>query len=279
MKKAFKQVIFFALLVVVFAACKKEETKVTYDSATAPVLTASNYTNPLVLLRANRDEPAITFSWTNPDYRFSTGISSQDVSYTLQLDSVGKNYSSDKLKEQVISKDLGLTLSVAELNLLLALFQEDVAQSVEIRIKASLANSALELYSNPIALNITPYLDVAVPLSFTGNLFIIGSATQGGWNNPVPAVTQQFTQTSSTTWEIVVDLAGSNEFLVLPNNGSWDNKYAAKASNLPDPNTGGEFGYNGGNPDFNNNFPGPSATGTYKIVFNFKTGKYTITLQ
>ncbi|MEO8771602.1 MAG: SusE domain-containing protein [Ferruginibacter sp.] len=278
MKKAIKQVIFLSLLVAIFASCKKDETKVSVESSKAPVLTATEYTSPMVLLRVNRNDQAMKLAWTNPDYQFSTGISSQDVSYTIQLDTIGTNFNGPNLKEQVISKDLGISLTVGQLNALMLNFKEDLPHHVQMRVKAALANDALPLYSNVIAFVATPYLDVVVPLPIGGHLYIIGSATPGSWDNPVPAAVQEFTAVTTTSYEITLPLTGGQEFLAIPSNGSWDNKYAADASHLPT-QTGGIFGYNGANSTYGNNFPGPSTSGTYKIVFNFKTGLYTVTLQ
>ena len=78
---------------------------------------------------------------------------------------------------------------------------------------------------------------------------------------------------SPTLYEITVALSGGNEYLMLPVNGDWSHKYACK--NNPagtTPNTGGDFGY-----DFNDNFPGPAASGNYKIQVDFQRGKFTVT--
>ncbi|MEO5944363.1 MAG: SusE domain-containing protein [Ferruginibacter sp.] len=277
MKNLIKTISFILLTVVVFTACKKEITQVSYVNGTAPALTAST-TNAMVLNIADKNNTAITFNWTNPNYQFTTGLSSQDVSYTLQVDTTGANFKSPFLKEQVISKDLSTTLSVSALNGLLANWLENIPHNFEMRIKSSIgvANS-LPLYSNVVKITITPYLDVTVVTPFTGNLWIIGNATAGGWNNTTSVAPdgigdQKFTKTSSTTWEITIPLIGGNEFLILPDAGSWSNKYAVdKTKATAD---GGSFGYNLGD-----NFPGPSSSGTYKIVLNFKTGKYTVTKQ
>jgi len=176
----------------------------------------------------------------------------------------------------VISKDLSVTLTVGDYNNLFANWKENGPHNFEFRIKSALANGAIPLYSNVVKITVTPYLDVAVPLPVTGtgNLYLIGSATPGGdahgWDNPVPAPAQQFTKTSSTTFEITIPLIGGKEYLVIPDNGSWANKYAVKKSDVT--SDGGPFGYNLGD-----NFPGPSASGNYKIVLNFKTGKFTVT--
>ena len=273
----------FKLLLFVFAitalwSCEKEQNKVVFMGGTPPVLSAS-ITGEVPMSLATKDQPALVLTWTNPEYKFNTGVSSQDVNYTLQLDVAGANFSSPNLQEKSVSKDLSYTLKVGELNTMLATLDlaEDVSHNVEMRLKASLAGGNGELISNVITFSATPYLDVAVPLPVSGNLYLIGNATPGGdatgWNNPVPVPSQQFTKTSSTTYEITIDLIGGKEYLVIPVNGSWDTKYAVKNDPpVPGLNKGGNFGFN-----FSNNFPGPQESGTYKIELSFKTGKFKVT--
>jgi hypothetical protein len=274
MKNTIKTISALLLVSILFFSCKKEINDIQYLGGTAPALTASA-TGTIALNIADKNSTAITYTWTNPNYQFTTGISSQDVVYTLQVDTTGANFASSNLKEQVISKDLSLTLTVGDYNNLFANWKENIPHNFEFRIKSTLANGAIPLYSNVIKRTVTPYLDVAVPLPVTGigNLYIIGSATPGGdahgWDNPVPAA-QVFTKTSSTTFEITIPLIGGKEFLIIPDNGSWANKYAVKKADVTA--DGGPFGYN-----FGDNFPGPASSGTYKIVLNFKTGKYTVT--
>src|SRR6266436_2892588 len=104
MKNILKTLSAFILVSLLFAACKKQISEIQYLGGTTPVLTASS-TAPQVLLPVNKDNPAVSFSWTNPNYQFSTGISSQDVSYTLQIDTLGSNFKD--VSETVIAKDLG----------------------------------------------------------------------------------------------------------------------------------------------------------------------------
>ena len=149
-------IIFFSAVLI--TACKKEENKVFFKGGTAPVLTASS-TADVVLLRANADNPAVVFSWTNPNYRLTTGLSSQDVTYILQVDTAGKSFTSSNFQELSIAKDLRKVLSVKELNGILTrlLLNDGQAYNVEFRIKAALANgTAVPLYSNVIKLKVTP---------------------------------------------------------------------------------------------------------------------------
>ena len=121
---------------------------------------------------------------------------------------------------------------------------------------------------------VTPYTSV-----LPTNLFIVGDASPGGWNNPVPVPSQQLTRVNSSVWEITIPLVGGKQYLLLPVNGDWSNKYAVPNNSVAGLAAGGEFGYN-----LNDNFPGPSTSGTYKITVNFaaptsvanRSGRFTV---
>lgn len=132
--------------------------------------------------------------------------------------------------------------------------------------------------------SVTPYTGT-LP---SGDLYIVGDATPGGWNNPVPVPSQKFTRVNSSVWEITLPLEGGKEFLVLPSNGEWNKKYAVKDNSIAGIDSGGEFGYHqDGQPapdDFQKNFKAPATQGTYKITLNFAaptttpnaSGRFTI---
>ncbi len=260
-------------LAAIFFSCKKEVAEIQYQGGTAPALTAPGLAT-VVLTKANENNVWINFTWTNPNYQFSTGTSSQDVTYTLQFDTTGSNFTTPTMQEIVVAKELSRAVTVKEINTALAKLgmAENVPHNVEIRLKSALANNSVPLYSNVLKVVITPYLDVAVPLPSSGNLFLVGDATAGGWNNPVPVPSQQFTKTSTTTYEITVALNGAKEYLMLPVNGDWSHKYAVKDKTLGGLNAGGDFGL-----DLNDNIPGPAVSGNYKIVADFKIGRFTVT--
>ena len=269
-------ILFSAVLI---TACKKEENKVFFKGGTAPALTASS-TADLILLKDNEANQAVVFFWTNPDYKLTTGISSQDVTYILQVDTAGKNFTSGNLQETSIARDLKKAMTVKELNGILTRLLLKVGQpyNVDFRIKAALVNgTAVPLYSNVIKIKVTPYFDVAVippgtaPNYLDGQLYIIGDATVGGWPNPVPELTQKFTRVSITKYTIEVQLNGGKQFLLLPKNGSWDKKYGnACGSDRCNAETGAAFKEQG------DNFKGPASTGLYIIEVNFVTGTFTV---
>lgn len=109
------------------------------------------------------------------------------------------------------------------------------------------------------------------------SLFIVGDATAGGWNNPVPVPSQQLTRLNSSEWTITLPLTGGGQYLLLPVNGSWDNKYAVADNSITGLSAGGDFGY-----DLSANFPGPDTGGTYTLTVNFAkgdTGQFTLVKQ
>jgi hypothetical protein len=139
-------------------------------------------------------------------------------------------------------------------------------------VDAFLSGNAALLSSNTLSINATPYaIPPKVKLPVNGELYLVGDATAGGWNNPVPVPSQQFTQVTPTLYEITIDLIGGKQYLAIPVNGDWSHKYAVKNGPAA---SGGDFGY-----DWSDNFPGPSTSGKYKISLDFQRGKFTVTPQ
>lgn len=276
MKKISKLMFLSSLLAITLWSCTKDEVKNYYEGGTAPVLTAT--ATALNLSFVNAANEAVKFSWTNPNYMFTTGVSSQSVSYVLEIDTTGSNFTYSGKQSISISQNLSLSITVGQFNDYLLnqlVMKPGMVHNLEVRVKATLGNGAVPIYSNVLKLTATPYAippKVAVPT--TGTLFLVGSATAGGWNNPVPVPTQKFTQVSPTLYEITVPLIGGQEYLFLPLNGDWSHKYAVTDKTVAGLADGGDFGY-----DKNDNFPGPAASGTYKISVDFQRGKFSVTKQ
>ena len=80
----------------------------------------------------------------------------------------------------------------------------------------------------------------------SGDLFLVGNASPGGWNNPVPVPSQKFTQVSATVYELTIALTGGNSYLLLPVNGSWSDKYGGVGSGNNSNNVNGDDFKRGG---------------------------------
>jgi starch-binding outer membrane protein SusE/F len=272
MKQLFKILSLSLILVATVTSCKKDENQIILEDAKNPVF-ASTASGTIVLDIANKDAVFSTFSWTNPNYKFTTGVSSQDVTYAIQVDTANANFNSSKLQEVVISKDLSKTFTVKEFNTLVAKLglAENVAKPIDVRIKASISNS-VPVYSNVIKFTITPYLDVVYPVP--ANLFVTGGATPLSWQcgcaTDGPGTTQRFTKIGSTTFELNIVLSAGQSYLLLPQYGSWSAKYGGVGANNSNNVNGDDFKPNG------SDLLAPAVTKSYKITVEFKTGKFTV---
>lgn len=119
-----------------------------------------------------------------------------------------------------------------------------------------------------IVVNFSTNTYTVSPYTGPDNLYIVGDATAGGWSNPVPTPSQQFTKVGNATFTITLPLNGGKSYLWLPVNGDWSHKYGGTNA------TGGDILADGAVPG--SNTPAPSADGTYKITVDFVTGKYTV---
>lgn len=279
MKNIFKILLLLIGSAAIFISCTKKENKIFLEGGTPPVLTASA-AGTIALSFATKDNQALKFSWTNPDYKFSTGLSSQDVAYVLEIDTTGANFTNPNKLSLGISKELSRSFTQDELNQFLFSNMKLVAgmaHNIEVRIVSTLANDNARLVSNVLKFVATPYTippKVAIPT--TGTLWITGSAVGSGWANPIPAPAesaQKFTQKSSTLYEIVVNMIPGGGYKILQeNNGNWSTQYSFKAGSGNA--LGGEFEKRDAT-----QFDAPATAGLYKLTFDFQSGFFTAVKQ
>lgn len=250
-----------------FAACSKLDTAdplPSYASGMAPGLNSSVTT--LAAAPSDSDKAVITFSWTTPNYANDPAT----TKYVIQIDSAGRNFSK-AISTTVIGVYSKSFLAKEINNMLLSLgFAFNIAYDVNVRLISSYGNNNEQLTSNVLTLKMTPYkVPPKIALPASGKLFLVGDATQGGWNNPVPVPMQQFGQIDETTFVGVFNIIGGKQYLVLPVNGDWSHKYAINDGTVPA--AGGDFGY-----DLSTNFNGPASSGWYKITLDFQHGKFSV---
>lgn len=277
MKNILKYLLSAFALVVIATSCKKDENKVYYEGGTPPVLTstvAPGGTIPLSFL--NKDLRALKLSWTNPAYRFTTGTSSQDVSYQIEIDTAGSNFTNPNRKVITVSNDLSLDITQNDFNDYLLnqlVLNTTMNHQIQIRVKSTMANGSAPLYSNILSFVARPYpIPPKVTPPSTGKLYLVGNATPGGWNNPVPVPSQEFTQVSPTFYTITIPLTAGGSYLMLPLNGDWGTKYGGVGSSNNSNNPNGDDFKMGGS-----DLLAPSVGGNYKIDVDFQRGKFTLT--
>jgi len=267
MKNMIKSFLFLIGAVSIFAACEKTENLPHYVSGTAPVL--SSDVTAIAPAPSDSESTVLTLSWTDPGY----ATNASTVKYLIQIDSSGRNFSNAVTRQ--VTGELSTSFIAKDLNAILLAFgfEFGVQYSIDVRVISSYANNNDQKTSNVITLQVTPYVVPAKVLPpQSGTLFLVGSATAGGWGNPVPVPAQQFTRIDSLDYEGTFYLKGGQEYLMLPVNGDWSHKYAVADKSVAGLSAGGDFGY-----DLNDNFPGPSATGMYKISVDFQHGTFTVT--
>ena len=267
MKHSIKLSFLTVLLGLFFSACEKVGNLPYYQPGSVVALSSSSST--VAAAPADSSKVALTLTWSNPKY----SVDSSTVKYIVEIDSSGRNFS--KSVSRTLSGALTTSFTAKDLNAILLGygFSFGVAYDMDIRITSSYANNNELLRSNVIKVKMTPYkIPPKVTPPASGRLFIVGSATAGGWNNPVPAPTQEFTKIDSVTYGGIFNLTGGNEYLLLPVNGDWSHKFSVADKTVAGLNAGGSFGA-----DLNDNIPGPATSGRYKIIVDFQAGKFTVT--
>jgi hypothetical protein len=270
---------------VLFSSCVKEQSTVVFEGGTAPVLT-STATDSIPLPLSDTTGTAVTFTWTNPNYTFNDGVSSLDVNYYLEIDTMGANFTSPNMAQIGISSSLSTTFTVSQLNAVLTntmLLDTSVMHHIQVRVESYLtpltsgSANAAALYSDVLNYTVTPYATppvLAPPPN--DSLYIVGSAVLAdNWSNPIPAPdvsSETFTEVNPFLYTITVTLQGGQEYkLISQNNGTWTYQWSV-ATKDTEP-TGGPFVFNGAN------CIAPAATGMYTIVVNFQTGNFSVTAQ
>lgn len=267
--KNLKAFCLYFVAAVFFVGCNNDDTKIIFKGGSSPVLSTSTSAD-VVLNKADETLNTLQFQWTNPTYSFSNGVSTQDVYYTLQIDTTD-TFSNPKMATVSFTNDIFHSFTVKELNTTLSVLElkDYVPHNFKFRVKATLAGNNEPQFSNVIAVNISTYLDVKYPVP--AHLYIVGDATPSGWSNDSvhPDATQTFTKINSYTFQIASLAILANQFLFIPVAGDWSHKYAFDADASSN-NTSGDYF----TPDAKSNFQAPAA-GNYKITVNFKTGKYS----
>jgi hypothetical protein len=268
MKYLSKIILFLAVVSTFMVACTKEAALPLYSTGNAPVLSSSKTT--IAATAADSNLTAVTFSWTDPSY----ATDSSNVKYVLEIDSTGRNFS--KAVSMTVTGKKSKSLTGKELNnILLGFgFNFNIAYGIDLRVTSSYANNNDRKVSNTVKVSATPYkVPPKVDLPASGKLFLVGGASDGGWNNPVPTPTQEFARIDETTFVGVFNLKANDEFLVLPVNGDWSQKFATPSNTVAGIQNGGDFKFYTSGGD---NFKSPSTAGMYLITFDFQRGKFTI---
>jgi len=252
--------------VLVMVACNKEAPLSNFKNA-FPVEISLNRTS-FAPTASDSDRSLIVVSFNNPQF----ATSSSNVKFITQIDLRGNNFA-DPFTTTVIGSRID-SIQVKRLNdfLLRRGIAFGAVADLQVRTIGSYANNNDQQFSQTLDLRVRAYkVPPRVKLPSTGQLFIVGGATVGGWNNPVPVPSQELVRLSETSWGGIFYLYGGGQYLILPRNGDWGAKYSVANTNLAGLKEGGAFGA-----DLPGNFPGPDDEGFYKLTFDFQTGTFKV---
>jgi hypothetical protein len=207
---------------------------------------------------------------------FTTGVSSHDVSYQVEIDTTGSNFTYKDRKIISLNGDLSLDMTQNTFNdyLLNQLqLKPGMAHNIEIRVTSTLDNGSAALRSNVLKFTATPYaIPPKVEPPAAGTLWATGDAFASGWSNPLGApyaTSQKFTQVSPTLYELTVNMPGGGGYKLIQEQGDWSKQYHMLTGGTWE---GGDFEKRDADPTF----PGPPSAGTYKITVDFQRGKFSV---
>lgn len=270
MKKMIKLLFSSLLLGFVFSSCEKDENQISYQTGTAPVLTSSVATNTtLTLAKATKDVIAVDLSWTNPNYYLTTGISSQDVKYAIEIKvTSGTSY----FTGTVVAKDLSKGITQGDINEWISGptgldLTPDITYTFQIRVKSFVgygsATNASNLYSNTYTYSAKTY-------NVDPDLWITGNACASDWTN-APPPTQKFTYTRATKkFTITMPFVPGKEYKFLTKSGFWQPQWGGCGA------SGGDISENPGGGSDPAAIPTPAVAGNYLITVDLNAKKCTV---
>jgi hypothetical protein len=170
-----------------FVACSKDDTTPVLTNITVSTLDALPVTDFILTKPAGGENPSVvTITWTETVFKTSENLPVGPVSYTLEADKSGNNFSNPVAL--AASRDLYANLMAKDVNKILidnfAAVPEQ-AISIELRVKTTFGEATLGTViaantaysSNTLTLTLTPFEPAAdiVPVYFIGNM--------QGWDN------------------------------------------------------------------------------------------------
>ena len=268
MRKIFNLLLLVTGVTAFLASCDKVNDLPFYNAGTSPI-TLSASSAALAPAPADSNNTALTLNWTSAHH----ATDSATVKYLIQFDTTGKNFSNPT--EFVVNGALSTAFIAKQINSMLLArgYAFNVPVDMDVRVISSYGNNNERIYSNTLKIRMTPYkIPPKIPIPTSQKLFIVGGATVGGWNNPVPVPSQEFARIDETTWGGIFQLTGGQYYLLLPVNGDWGHKYAVNDNTASGISGGGDFIADAGQ-----DIPAPATSGLYKIIVDFQTGKFTVT--
>ncbi len=258
MKNNFFNKIFFAFIMLIGIISCEERENIIVEPNSSPILMDLS-TEKLVLNENFPANPALTVTWKQASYtapvemKYSLEVSSTESfenPYVLTSTLESQNYATFTNKElNEAAKKIGLI--------------PYVAKNMYFRVKSYIgSNNNLQQLSVVTSVLITPY--AASPTYEYTDLFLIGDATAGGWDNAITNMNlYPLLKTSNSKIYQFTGLFKAGGFKIIKNKGSWDAQYGSGGAGL--------LSVDGGSGNIS-----ISQEGYYKLTINTATLTYTL---
>ncbi|MCD7936757.1 MAG: SusF/SusE family outer membrane protein [Tannerellaceae bacterium] len=173
--KMIKYISVCLILFSAFMSCTKDDEMVTYNPENAVSGKLNAIGSSYVLEQENEDKVFEEFIWSASDFGFSAA-----VEYILEADLAGEEFK-NPVEVFAIRKALANEVTVGAMNKTMTTlqniyeFEEGEEQNIEFRLRSSISEAAVPVYSNVIASAITPYSGTPTSMYMIGQDF-------GEWN-------------------------------------------------------------------------------------------------
>ncbi|WP_347218702.1 SusF/SusE family outer membrane protein [Chryseobacterium sp.] len=252
MKHIFK-IFTIAILGILVASCKDEDQAILNETAQSKI---SSDKTTVILDKTNLDATAVSFTWAKSTFDLAV-VAAPKIEIALK----GDNFKTGKSLDVVTSP---YSMTNKELNTLLLSIGAipNEANQIEVRLRTVVGTTSF--YSSVITLAVTPY--ILGPIYNYTDLYLIGDATAGGWDNSATNAKLYPLQKSATAGVYSYTgyfAAGGLKFIQTP--GSWDTQYGLGAS-------AGTLLAGGGSSNIS-----IATAGYYKLTVDVNALKYTLT--
>lgn len=213
MKNIFK-ILAIAFIGMALVSCEKDEDQAILGETSQSSISADKTT--IVLDKSNLDANAVSFKWAKSTFDISV-VSTQQIEFGIK----GKGFKDSKLIDVLASP---FSMTNKQLNTLMLSMggTANVVNEIEVRLKVAVGGA--NFYSNVISLQVTPY--ILGPVYNYTDLFLIGDATAGAWDNSVTNTKLYPLQKTTTAGKYSYTgyfAKGGFKFIKTP--GSWDSQY------------------------------------------------------
>lgn len=195
-----------------FTACEIDDNNIIVKPGDSPELVSPEEGTNYVLDPLNPTNPAITIVWNHAKYSVGT-----EVNYTVEIAQAGSEFSEPIVLQETQARQISLTMEQFNQKVLDAGLTPFTAGSIDIRVKGALGTTnVMEVISNEITINVTPFTTELPKLAVPGN--------HQGWDPPT-APRLAASAFGETDYEGYVWLDGEYKFVAANASGAfaWGN--------------------------------------------------------